>query len=47
MLRDKLVEQFKIAEESDGKAPCTKEDLNEFFQDGIEILDFIKNTHIH
>tara|TARA_B100000131_G_scaffold300269_1_gene321455 strand:- start:86 stop:943 length:858 start_codon:yes stop_codon:yes gene_type:complete len=42
MLRDKLIEQFKIAEESDGKAPCTKEDLGEFFQDGCDILDFFK-----
>ena len=42
MLRDKLIEQFKIAEEDDGKAPCTKEDLQEFFQDGVEILDFFK-----
>tara|TARA_R110002020_G_scaffold237576_3_gene449964 strand:- start:2147 stop:3010 length:864 start_codon:yes stop_codon:yes gene_type:complete len=42
MLRDKLIEQFKIAEESDGKAPCTKEDLQEFFQDGVAIIDFVK-----
>ena len=42
MLRDKLIEQFKIAEEQDGKAPCTKEDLQEFFQDGVDILDFVK-----
>ena len=42
MLRDKLIEQFKIAEESDGKSPCTKEDLNEFFVDGCNILDFLK-----
>ena len=42
MLKDKLIEQFKIAEEADGKAPCTKEDLNEFFQDGCDILDFFK-----
>ena len=27
MLRDKLIEQFKLAEEQDGKPPCTKEDL--------------------
>ena len=40
MLRDKLVEQFKIAEERDGKPPCKKEDLHEFFQDGVDILDF-------
>ena len=42
MLRDKLIEQFKIAEETDGKAPCTKEELGEFFQDGCDILDFFK-----
>ena len=42
MLRDKLIEQFKKAEEEDGKPPCTKEDLNEFFQDGCDILDFFK-----
>ena len=42
MLRDKLIEQFKIAEQEDGKAPCTKEDINEFFIDGCNILDFLK-----
>ena len=42
MLRDKLIEQFKIAEEQDGKPPCTKEELMEFFDDGILIIDFFK-----
>ena len=42
MLRDKLIEQFKIAEEEDGKPPCTKEEIGEFFQDGVEIIKFIK-----
>jgi hypothetical protein len=42
MLRDKLIEQFKIASESDGKPPCTKEDINEFFKDGCDIIDFFK-----
>jgi hypothetical protein len=42
MLRDKLIEQFKLAEEKDGKPPCKKEDLHEFFQDGVDILDFYK-----
>ena len=42
MLRDKLVEQFKLAEEKDGKPPCTKEQLMEFFDDGILIIDFFK-----
>jgi len=42
MLRDKLIEQFKIAEEADGKPPCSKEELMEFFDDGILIIDFFK-----
>ena len=42
MLRDNLIEQFKLAEEKDGKAPCTKEELMEFFDDGILIIDFFK-----
>jgi len=42
MLRDKMIEQFKIAEETDGKPPCNKEDINEFFKDGCDILDFFK-----
>tara|TARA_R110000824_G_scaffold19141_9_gene74636 strand:+ start:689 stop:1543 length:855 start_codon:yes stop_codon:yes gene_type:complete len=42
MLRDKLIEQFNIAKENDGKEPCTKEDLQEFFQDGCDIIDFFK-----
>jgi len=42
LLRDKLIEQFKQAEEQDGKPPCTKEELMEFFDDGILIIDFFK-----
>jgi len=42
MLRDKLIEQFKIAEEADGKPPCTKEQIGEFFKDGCDIIDFFK-----
>ena len=42
MLRDNLIEQFKLAEEKDGKSPCTKEDLMEFFDDGVNIIDFFK-----
>ena len=42
MLRDNLIEQFKLAEEKDGKPPCTKEQLMEFFDDGILIIDFFK-----
>ena len=39
---DKLIEQFKIAKESDDKEPCTKEELQEFFEDGVAIIDFVK-----
>ncbi len=50
MLKDKLIEQFKQSEEQDGKAPCTKEEMNEFFQDGVDILNFVKskrNDYFH
>tara|TARA_Y100001963_G_C6671644_1_gene395388 strand:+ start:39 stop:863 length:825 start_codon:yes stop_codon:yes gene_type:complete len=42
MLRDRLIENFKEAKYNDGKPPCTKEDLQEFFEDGVAILDFVK-----
>ena len=42
MLRDNLIKEFKRATEQDGKAPCTKEEIGEFFQDGVDILDFFK-----
>ena len=41
-LHDKMMEQFKIDKEAYGKDPCTLEQLREFFQDGCEILDFVK-----
>ena len=41
-LHDKMMEQFKIDKEAYGKDPCTLEQLRECFQDGVEILDFIK-----
>ena len=50
MLKDKLIEQFKKAEEQDGKPPCTKKEMNEFFQDGVDILNFVKskrNDYFH
>ncbi len=43
MLFDNMCEQFIKAKEQDGKAPCTKEELSEFLQDGVEILNFIKS----
>ena len=42
MLRDNLIQEFKKAEEQDGKPPATKEQINEFFEDGVEILKFFK-----
>ena len=46
MLRDKLIEQFKIAEQEDEKPPCTKEELQEFFNDGCDIIDFFKRKEL-
>ena len=43
MLFDNMCEEFKKAKQQDGKAPCTKEEISEFFQDGIEILNFVKS----
>jgi len=40
VLREKMVEGFKQAEEAEGKPPCTKEELQEFYEDGIEIIDY-------
>ena len=37
-----MVEQFKLAKEQYGKVPCTKDQLQEFYEDGLEILDFFK-----
>ena len=42
VLREKMVEGFKQAEGDDGKPPCTKQDLQEFYEDGLEIIDFFK-----
>ena len=41
-LHDKMMEQFKKDKEAYGKDPCTLEQLREFFQDGVDILDFVK-----
>jgi len=41
-LHDKMMELFKQDKEAYGKNPCTLEEMREFFQDGVDILDFIK-----
>jgi len=42
MLQGELINEFKKAEKSDNKAPCTKKELYDFFDDGIKILDYFK-----
>ena len=42
VLREKMVEGFKQAEEAEGKPPCTKEELQEFYEQGVEIIDYFK-----
>ena len=41
-LHDKMMELFKQGKEEYGKNPCTLEEMREFFQDGVDILDFLK-----
>ena len=41
-LHDKMYERFKIDKETYGKNPCALEEMKEFFNDGVEILDFVK-----
>ena len=41
-LHDKMMELFKQDKETYGKNPCTLEEMREFFQDGVDILDFLK-----
>ena len=41
-LHDKMMELFQREKETYGKNPCTLEELREFFQDGVNILDFLK-----
>ena len=41
-LHDKMMELFQRDKETYGKNPCTLEEMREFFQDGCDILDFVK-----
>ena len=42
ILQERMIEQFKIDKDTYSKDPCTKEELQEFFMDGCDILDFFK-----
>ena len=39
-LQQEMVNEFKKAEEKYGNAPATKDQLQEFFQDGVDIIEF-------
>lgn len=41
-LQTRMVENFQKEEERMGKAPCTREQLIEFYNDGINILNYFK-----
>ena len=44
LLQDKLVEHFKKEKEKMGEDdPCTKEELQEFYEDGVKILEYFTN----
>ena len=44
MLQDKLVEHFKKEKEKMGEDdPCTKQELQEFYEDGVKILEYFRN----
>jgi len=42
MLQETMIKVFNRDKEVYGKDPCTKEQLQEFFQDGCDIIDFFK-----
>ena len=42
MLYDNLVEEFLKSKKEHDKKPCTKSELREFYQDGLNIIDFFK-----
>jgi len=44
LLQENLIKEFKKSEKVEGTAPCTKEELQEFFDDGVAILDFFKKN---
>ena len=48
VLREKMVEGFETARDEDGIFPCTKHELQEFYEDGLEIIDFfIKKRNMY
>lgn len=41
MLKEELVKEFIDAEAKDKQVPCTREDIEKFYLDGVEILKFL------
>tara|TARA_Y100000310_G_scaffold81691_1_gene78245 strand:- start:1049 stop:1939 length:891 start_codon:yes stop_codon:yes gene_type:complete len=44
LLQENLSEEFLKSKEQCKKNPCTKNQLNEFFQDGVNIINFFKKN---
>ena len=42
ILQEELITEFKKAKENDKKDPCTKNEINEFFDDGLGIIEWFK-----
>ena len=42
ILQEELINEFKTAKENDKKDPCTKNEINEFFDDGLGIIEWFK-----
>jgi len=42
ILQEELIKEFKGAKEKDKKDPCTKNEINEFFDDGLSIIEWFK-----
>ncbi len=42
VLQEDIICEFNDIKEKEGEAPCTKKELNEFFDDGVTILNWFK-----
>ena len=42
MLKDELISEFLKAQEKDNQPPCDKQQIEEFYDDGVAILKFLK-----
>ena len=44
LLQERLKVNYNEVKESSGDEPCTKDDLTEFYYDGLKIIDFLKKN---